>query len=205
MPQGATQPISDTIDVAFRLQGDTLPVDHGYALYGALSRLPVAGPWLHQSEDAAIQCIRGHYIGQGQIKLDERSRLRLRLSAAALPTVLPLAGKVIEIDGHRLRIGIPQTTLLDPAPILYAHLVTTRNGQDEQRFDAEVRHQLDAISAQATATRGKRRVFRIKDKTVVAHSLLISGLTADESIRLQQQGLGGRRKMGCGVFYRWRG
>jgi CRISPR/Cas system CSM-associated protein Csm4 (group 5 of RAMP superfamily) len=31
----------------------------------------------------------------------------------------------------------------------------------------------------------------------------VSELTAEESIRLQEHGLGGRRKMGCGVFEEW--
>ncbi len=43
-------------------------------------------------------------------------------------------------------------------------------------------------------------MFRIKDKHVVAHTLLVSELTAEETIRLQEEGLGGRRKLGCGVF-----
>ena len=104
-----------------------------------------------------------------------------------------------------VHVGVPQTTLLTPATALYAHRVTTRNGQDEERFDNEIRHQLETLGIHGKASRGKRRVFRIKDKTVVGHSLLVSELTAEESIRLQEAGLGGRRKMGCGVFLPWRG
>jgi CRISPR-associated protein Cas6 len=45
-----------------------------------------------------------------------------------------------------------------------------------------------------------RRVLRIKDKRVIGFPLQITGLTAEESINLQENGLGGRRKMGCGFF-----
>ena len=45
-----------------------------------------------------------------------------------------------------------------------------------------------------------RRVLRIKDRRVVGYSLRVLGLTAEESIRLQEEGLGGRRRMGCGVL-----
>ncbi|SDW74956.1 type I-MYXAN CRISPR-associated protein Cas6/Cmx6 [Thiocapsa roseopersicina] len=205
MPQGVLQPNRHIIEAAFAIRGDSIPVDHGYALYAALSRQPIAGPWLHEAGDVAIHSIRGLFVGNSLLKLGDKSRLRLRLPAAALPQILPLAGKVLDIDGHQLRIGIPQTTLLHPAAALYAHAVTTRNGQDEDRFDAEIRHQLDGLRIRGKATRGKRRVLRIRDKIVVAHSMLVTELTAQESIDLQEAGLGGRRKMGCGVFNPWRG
>ena len=34
----------------------------------------------------------------------------------------------------------------------------------------------------------------------MGYAVHIGGLNAAESLRLQEQGLGGRRKMGCGVF-----
>jgi CRISPR-associated protein Cas6 len=203
-PQGVTTSAIHTLDVTFTLRGNDVPVDHGYALYAALSRLPGAGPWLHHSETLGIHPIRGHYAGDGMLKLTLESRLRLRLPAGDLPYVLPLAGKSIDVNGNRLRIGVPQTALLQPTVALYAHVVTTRNGQDEARFDAEIQHQLDTLGVQGKPTRGKRRVLRVRDKTVVGHSLLVSELTAEESVRLQEAGLGGRRKMGCGLFSPWR-
>ena len=205
MPQGDSQPTSHTIEVAFTIRGERIPVDHGYALFAALSRLPVAGPWLHASDALGVHLIRGRYVGDGLLGLTEHSRLVVRLGAADLPNLLPIAGKTLDLDGHRLGIGVPQTTLLRPAVALYAHLVTTRNGQDEARFDAEIRHQLDTLGIAGKVTRGKRRVMRIKDKRVVAHSLLVSELSAEDSIRLQEAGLGGRRKMGCGIFVPWKG
>ena len=35
---------------------------------------------------------------------------------------------------------------------------------------------------------------------MIGYALRVFGLTAEESIRLQEEGLGGRRRMGCGVF-----
>jgi CRISPR-associated protein Cas6 len=205
MFQGDPQARGHTIDVAFPLRGDVIPLDHGYTLYAALSRLPPAGAWLHAAERLAILPVGGRCIGTGLLELTAGSRLRLRLDAADLPRILPLAGKTLEIAGHRLELGFPRPSLLTPAVALHAHRVTTRNGQDEARFDDEIRRQLDTLAVRGKATRGRRRVLRIKDKTVVAHALLVSGLTADESLRLQEAGLGGRRKMGCGAFVPWRG
>jgi Cas6 Crispr len=49
------------------------------------------------------------------------------------------------------------------------------------------------------------RVVRIKDKTVVGYGVRVAGLNVEESLRLQEHGLGGRRKLGCGVFVPVRG
>lgn len=205
MPQGDSHPASHIVEAAFGLQGDSIPVDHGYALYAALSHLPDTGLWLHATDAIAIHPIRGRYVGDGRLKLGKHSRLCIRLPAECLPRILPIAGKSLELGGQRLRIGIPETSLPLPAASLYAHLVTTRNGQDEARFDTEILHQLETLGIHGRPSRGQRRVVRIKDKRVVAHSLLVSELSAEESIRLQEAGLGGRRKMGCGVFVPWKG
>ena len=45
-----------------------------------------------------------------------------------------------------------------------------------------------------------RRTLKIKDKQVVGFALQVEGLSAEESIRLQEKGLGGRRHFGCGLF-----
>jgi CRISPR-associated protein Cas6 len=47
--------------------------------------------------------------------------------------------------------------------------------------------------------------MRIKDKKLVGYALRVTGLTAEESIRLEEEGLGGRRRMGCGVLVPFRG
>ena len=78
------------IDLAFRLNGTTVPVDHGYALYAALSRI---APELHGAKELSIQPIRGMYGGDGKLHLADFSRLVLRLPDDAIRTYLSLAGK----------------------------------------------------------------------------------------------------------------
>lgn len=190
------------LDLHFPLLGREIPLDHGYALYAALSRALEAPDdlWLHGNDDLGVHLIRGRYLGKGRLALAQGSRLTIRLPAGLIPKFLPLAGKQLALGGDALRVGIPQPFALLPAPNLYAHLVTTKNGQDETRFDTEIPRQLEALSIRGKLQRGPRRSFVVKDKKVVAHSLLVTELTAEESIRLQEQGLGGRRKLGCGIF-----
>ncbi len=45
-----------------------------------------------------------------------------------------------------------------------------------------------------------RRALRIRDRRIIGYTLQITGLTAEEPLPLQEQGLGGRRRLGCGLF-----
>jgi CRISPR-associated protein Cas6 len=190
------------VEMRFQVQGDRLPVDHGYGLYGAISRIL---PWVHDSDAVAIAPIRGRFVGGGELLLVPSSRITIRTPVELLPKLLALAGKSIEVDGARLRVGVPTTHALIPASVLYAHFVTTKNGSDESRFDAEIRRQLDALEIGGKIERGPRKTVGIHGKQVVGYTVLLSELTAEESIRVQEVGLGGRRKMGCGVFSPHRG
>lgn len=185
------------VDLSFPIQGRTIPVDHGFALYGALSRVC---PRLHDATRVGVHRIRGKYAGGALLGLSSRSSLILRLPADQIPDYLALSGKRIDVDGHELRLGVPNPFLLKPVTTLYAHLVTTRNGQDEARFREEVTRQLERLGVKGRFIVGKRKTFTVHDKQVVGYSMLVTELTAEESIALQERGVGGRRKMGCGLF-----
>ena len=193
---------SPRIDLFFPVRGREIPVDHGYQLFAALAREleTPSNTWLHDSDLFGIHRIRGRYLGQGRLSVQPGTRLGIRLPAALIPSWLPLAGKHLLVGTDRIAVGIPVPYALTPASNLYSHLVTTRNGHDESRFDAEISRQLEALEINARVARGPRRTFRAKDKQVVAYTLWVSGLTEAGSIRLQEMGLGGRRKLGCGLF-----
>jgi CRISPR-associated protein Cas6 len=90
-----------------------------------------------------------------------------------------------------------------PSVALSSPLVTTKNGTEQARFEAEIKNQMENLGLKGRIAIGKRRTFQVHGKQVVGYSVLVSELTAEESIRLQENGLGGRRKMGCGVFEAW--
>lgn len=185
------------VDICFQAMGQSLPVDHGYALYSAISRIV---PRFHTAEDVGLRLIRGRYIEQGLLDISPRTELVLRLPLTRVADYLALAGKTLQVGDHAVSIGIPRTRTLVPAATLYAHLVTTRNGHDEERFRTEIARQATTAGINAEFTLDTRRTFSIHGRQIVGYSLLASGLTTEESIRLQECGLGGRRKMGCGFF-----
>ena len=198
-----------SIDLLFPVIGNQVPADHAYPLYSALVGIL---PALHNGElRPAIASISGQYVGDGLQTLNDRSCLRIRLASDQIAAVLPLAGKALVIAEHRVRLGVPRVMALTPAPALFARLVTIKGFTEPGPFLEAARRQLaeltiagepgiPLITTGPRAGQPRRLIIRIKDKRVVGFSLQVTALTADESITLQEQGLGGRRRMGCGFF-----
>jgi len=200
-----TTETAPTVVVHFPVQGRQLPADHGYALYSAVThQLPA----LHGATWLGLELLSGVPWREGVIVLPTRgAQLRLRIPADRYAVVLPLAGKRLDIAGHPLRLGIPIARPLQPAPSLYARVVTIKKFTEPEPFLDAARRQLDALGVSATLElpldeqgRFRRRVIRIHGRTVVGFSLAAHGLGDEDSIRLQTHGLGGRRSMGCGHF-----
>ncbi len=197
------------VDLAFRVNGTSLPVDHGYALYAALSRIL---PEIHTADAIGVHAIRGIYNGNGMLLLSDSSRLVIRLPHEDIGTYLKLAGKSLVLNGCRLRVGVCETRVLVPVATLHCRNVTTKNGENPTRFDAEIVRQSASLGIRGKVFRvpkcskggegpdPSRRILRVKSKRIVGYSVLATELTAEESILLQERGLGGRRRMGCGVF-----
>jgi CRISPR-associated protein Cas6 len=198
------------LDLLFPVVGSNVPTDHAYALYAAVCRFL---PCLHDGTVAfGMAPITGQHIGNGLLQIDAtQSRLRLRLSLEHLPRVLPLAGKGLQVMGHHLRLGVPQVEALQSVPTLIARMVTIKNAKEVDAFIAAARQQLDALDIggslrlpehinKAGHTEPIRRVLRIKERRIVGFSLLVDLLKDDDSLRLQEVGIGGRRHLGAGLF-----
>ena len=193
------------IDLSFEVFGERIPLDYGYALFSAMSRVV---PSLHGNRLVGVHPIRGIRREPRVLTLVSASRLRVRLPAEDLVSYIGLAGSDLDLDGFVLRVGIPRVETLVPAASLTSRLVTIKGSQDLEAFKEAVRRQMGELGIAADpALDGEpddggptRRVFRIKARRLVGFSLRIDGLTTEESIRLQERGLGGRRRFGCGIF-----
>lgn len=190
------------VDLCFQVLGKTISVDHGFALHGAVSRTL---PHFHEDQIVGIKLIRGRYIGDGMLDISPYSELVLRVLIGRISQYIQLAGKRLEVLGQSLTIGVPKTRALVPAVALYSHLVTTRNGDIQERFEKEIVRQMGELEIQGRFSVGERKTFQVHGKQVVGYSVLVSELNAEESVKLQEVGLGGRRKMGCGFFEPFKG
>jgi CRISPR-associated protein Cas6 len=206
---------SDVLDLIFRLTGTTLPADHSYALYGAVCRVV---PEFHRQTSLGIHPINGRLAGDRKLAVTPATTLRLRLPATLVPAAVPLAGKMIDLDGHRLQIGVPEPRLMTPVPDLYSRLVVIKGFTEPDAFLEAANRQLKALEVTATAelvpvrdrvwqtaeggtkSRVIRRTVRIRDRSVVGFAVVVRLLSPEASLRLQAAGLGGRRRFGCGLF-----
>src|SRR5438045_3743358 len=100
-------------DVCFPARGEVIPTDHPYLTLAARSRVV---PSCHQPGGPRFAAINGDRGPKGHIRLFERSRLRVRLSADQVAAVLPLAGRTLDVAGHAVRLGTPTVAPLEPAP-----------------------------------------------------------------------------------------
>jgi CRISPR-associated protein Cas6 len=211
------------IDLTFKIQGTNLPVDHGYALFAAISQII---PELHHSESDtsfALHPVYGSGIGERKMRLNPKSRLTLRIPSEQIGRYLILCGKSLAIGREVIQVGVPEVRPLYPAAVLCSRLVTIKHHLEAGSFLAAILKEMEALKIHGTpslvartpqgSVEGKqpaahqksrdpfiRRTLRIRDKEIVGFALEVSELSAGDSLKLQEMGLGGRRHFGCGVF-----
>jgi CRISPR-associated protein Cas6 len=197
-----------TIDLAFVLRGSTIPLDYGYALFGALCRVV---PELHGNRRIGVHPIRGIRLQPRRLTLVPQSRLRIRLPIEQVGSYLALVGTRLDLEGSLLEIGLFQAEPLRPATNLISRLVTIGHHIEPESVLASLMTQMAELGVvgnlalvpspdPARVGEQSRRVLRIKDRRIVGYAVTVGGLTAEGSLTLQEQGLGSRRRMGCGVL-----
>jgi CRISPR-associated protein Cas6 len=192
------------VDAAFPLVGKSLPLDHGYLLFSAVSRIL---PALHERKAWGLHPVLGRRVGPGQLELIGSSALKVRLPVSELGAALQLAGKTLEVAGNKVTVGVPKIFPLEPKPTLKSRFVTIKHhAESEVGFAAAIRQHLGSLKnlGQAPATIdvqvGPRRVIKVGDHTIVGFPVMLTGLLAQASLSIQQEGIGGRRHMGAGIF-----
>ncbi len=184
------------VDVAFAVQASTLVRDHALALCEALcARLP----WLAREGLAGIhplKCVDGT---DDMALLSARSRLLLRVQRTRVPALQALVGADLSVAGSVLRLGGAQVRELQPLATLYAYRVAADTA-DESAFMQAVARELEALDIAGQRVCGLHQQLRRGAAVQHAFSLMLHGLDEAQSLRLQQQGLGGHRLLGCGIF-----
>lgn len=181
------------LDLAFALQGRTLPPDPRDALAAAVESVL---PWLAAEPGAGIHALKLAH-GSGQALLSPRTRLVLRVPRHRADDARALEGRTLELQGHALRVGAMQPRELLPWGTLYAHLVATER-DDETAFLQDVDTLLQDQGIRARTISGRRQVAA--GGRLHGYSLMVDGLGAEQALQLLQRGLGAHRRLGCGLF-----
>jgi len=90
---------------------------------------------------------------------------------------------------------------------LRARIVNIKGFQEPEPFLEAIKRQLGELGIQGTVAipmnaEGKpdRKAIKIKQFSVVGFGLEVMDLSEEDSLKLQIHGLGGKRRMGCGIF-----
>lgn len=191
------------VDVSFRVTGQTIPLDHGYTLFGALSRVL---PAIHERKEWGVHAIRGRPREPGILHLHNHSAVALRVPADDAGSLLPLVGKRLELDGHTVLLHAPRLLPLECAPYLESRFVTIKGFLEKEPFTEALRRQIATVPGlnqppeTVEVEVGEKRIMRAGDHKVVGFPVALRGLLAEGSVAVQRSGLGGRRHLGAGMF-----
>jgi len=194
------------VDVAFSIDCSSLPFDHAYALSQAVQQVLL---WFEEEIYAGLHLIRVAESGNGwqrpdttTLYLSHRTKLILRIPQHRLADVQVLTDQVLNIQGHRLRIvgkGVAKALL--KMSVLFARRVIAEEMQTEDDFLRTAIDQLGKIGVNCRkALCGKTNYIKTPTVNLFTRSLMLADLSPEDSITLQQEGLGIGRKIGCGLF-----
>jgi CRISPR-associated protein Cas6 len=184
------------VDIVFDVEGTGLPVEHALALLRALEQWL---PWLPDEPSAGVHPLRGSATGYGVLLLAHRAKLVLRMPVARFPDSRALEGQELDVAGSPLRVGAGRARPLQASATLHAQRVASAVA-DESAFQGEVARQLGDLGVACRFITGRRRVARAGEREIGGYSVALHGLTAEESLRMQCEGMGGDRRLGWGIF-----
>jgi CRISPR-associated protein Cas6 len=185
------------IDILFSVQGTSIPIDHGFKLFSAVSRI---FPHIHRSPTMGIHPISGQFENNGRIHLNKDSFLAIRSSEDDIVKLSRLTGHTLNIDSDELIIGSFRVKRFVPSNNLFSRLVVIKGKTDPEEFLAYIKRLLLSQDIHGVVSILRRGKFEIHGRRVIGFGLGIERLSVSNSLKLQTLGLGGRRHFGCGIF-----
>lgn len=198
----------DVVDLVFAIECKSLPLDHGQALGDSLLS---QAPWIAEEPLAGIHQIHVAESSNGWNRPQNpstdllwpsrRTRLVIRMPSQRLSDCQQLCGQSLEIDGHLIKLGKTSIRSLSKLTTLFARYVDTDGSEDDPRFIDSMLAKLQAQDIRVKKMMSGRVVRHAFDgKFITTRKLMIAGLSIEDSIRLQQQGLGDKKLYGMGLF-----
>ena len=197
---------ADVVDLVFGIRCRSLPVDHAWLLSEALvGELP----WLIDERQAGIHPIYISESGNGWMRpenpddilhLSKRTRLILRVPKHRQQEAEQLVGKMLSVAGSSMEIVSVSKRMLSSITTLFSRYVVS-DETDEAVFLDRIIQELHAMNIRpGKILPGKERILRTSDRHIETRSLMLTDITVAEAVRLQQDGLGPYRHLGCGMF-----
>jgi CRISPR-associated protein Cas6 len=201
----------DVVDVVFKMSGTRLVVDHAQSLAHAIcEKLPDIS-----HRQIGIHRIRVGSSGNGWnspaeaeaiMQLSRRTRLVMRIHKDVYQQVLQLCDSELEIEGEQLKLGTSSVRKLSSITTLFCHGIVSDQAQAESDFLDDMASALEVMNIKVKKMIcGTTQSIRSDQGSIFTRALMVAGLTPEESVKLQQRGIGTGRLIGCGLFLPHRG
>jgi CRISPR-associated protein Cas6 len=199
----------DVLDVSFAIQCKQLPLDHAWDLSQAVQQ---ALPWFAEEVVAGVHPIHVAESGNGWERPDDpnnqfllpsrRTRLFLRIPKNRIAATQALSGKTLDVGGYAVSLRDMKEKPLTHTSVIFARYVLSSAEEDENSFLRRMVDEMKRITDFKVKKMlcGKSHTLHTPQGTQHTRHLMIADLDNDPSVRLQQYGLGGGRKFGCGLF-----
>jgi len=197
----------NVVDLIFKIRCQSLPVDHAWALSDAIHQ---ALPWFAEEDQTGLHLIHGAESGNGwerpsdageTLYLSRRTPLILRLPKIRVEDAEALSGMTLAVAGNALEIGDAHTRFLSMATTLYCRHLVAEPEQSEEAFLQWAVASLGELDLRFKKVLcGKETSFSTPDGSLTTRSLMVAGLSLDDAITLQEQGIGPLRSRGFGLF-----
>ena len=198
--------MSKMIDVAFKINCKTLPYDHAFSLSNEILKYL---PWLKGNKLTGIQTLHGPESGNGwtraeneEIFLSKRTRLILRIPKSEYDKTCKLEGETLKVLGNDIKIGKASKKPFLTVRDLICRFVLTDDDLNESDFLKYVAKEFENHEIHLRkAICGKTKSFTINGDQKFTRSLMIADLSKENSIKLQDVGVGIGEFLDVEYFY----
>ena len=196
---------SDMAELSFSVNCRELPYDHAYELSSEILNLI---PQIKNDKRNSIQTLHGPMSGNGWVRpdsenipLSKRAKLIMRINKNQIDDIKDIEGKEIKLFGNSLKIGVSKVKNFLIVKDLFCRFVISDNKISEDDFLEKIQMELRNFNVNIKkALCGRSMTINFDKNTVYTRSLMIADLSKEESLKLQEEGVGGEKLYGCGIF-----
>lgn len=208
----AFQVDDSVVDLLFGIQCRELPVDHVYPLSKAIhdalpdhiseNDLGVHPIYLAGSQNGWERPDAS--LGQNLIP-SKRTKLVLRVKKEHQQAITDaLVNQTLDVNGYSIKVlNKPRVRKLSKDSTIFSRAIvcSEQETENEMQFLQRIQQQLASMNIPLKkALCGKTSTFETPDGDVTTRSIMLADLSPEQSVKLQQQGLGDQQHLGCGLF-----
>lgn len=190
------------IDISFQISSKILPIDHSELLKNSLC----------DTLDCSLGGLAIFGIGvadgngweqdkNGYFYPSNRTKLTIRLKKELKESVMLLLGKTLEMGNYQVKITkFKAEKKLSKSSIIFSKMIVSSEKTEDkflQKCFDEIKG-LGIIPKKMMA--GLERQITIDSKKITTRSLMIADLSKQDSVTIQENGLGEFQLFGCGIF-----